>query len=283
MGGSRFLAALGSAAVAAGMVVGVAGATTNVVPNWNFEEPLSATCSVLPCRWHASSGATIASDTSTFHSASASLRVDAPQNDTASASSTCAGLTAGKHEVSYWYNNSGSNINASATRLEVLFFSGANCTGFISALELFGTGTGGWLQAVGTMDAPPGTTSTFFTVYASCTVGGACSGRYDDIDFEAEVLAVRMSSFTASRSTKGVSVRWRTHTEIDTLGFHVFRSRGAKWTRVDRQLIPAHGSVSGARYSFLDRRAPRGRLSYRLQAVGTDGSRTWYGRATVIR
>jgi hypothetical protein len=45
--------------------------------------------------------------------------------------------------------------------------------------------------------------------------------------------------------------------------------------------VRARGSVAGARYSLLDRRAPRGKLTYRLQAVGTDGSRTWYGRVTV--
>jgi hypothetical protein len=38
-----------------------------------------------------------------------------------------------------------------------------------------------------------------------------------------------------------------------------------------------------ARYSFLDRRAPQGRLLYRLQAVGMDGARTWFGQVSVVR
>jgi hypothetical protein len=39
--------------------------------------------------------------------------------------------------------------------------------------------------------------------------------------------------------------------------------------------------LAGARYSFLDRTAPHGKLTYRLQAVAADGSRIWYGRASV--
>jgi hypothetical protein len=41
--------------------------------------------------------------------------------------------------------------------------------------------------------------------------------------------------------------------------------------------------VSGARYAFLDARAPRAKLVYLLQAVGVDGSRTWNGRVNVGR
>jgi len=37
-------------------------------------------------------------------------------------------------------------------------------------------------------------------------------------------------------------------------------------------VIPARGSVFGARYSYVDRRAPHAKLTYRLQTVGTDGS-----------
>ena len=280
MGWSRFLAILGSAAVAVGTLVGDAGALTNVVPNGGFEGSLSATCLVLPCSWNGA-GATIAKDTSTFHSGTASLRLDSPLNNTGSASSTCAPLTAGTHEVSYWYNNTSANIQAGSTRLEVLFFSGANCNVFLGADELFGASTAGWQQAAGTMLAPSGTMSVSFTVYTSCFAAGSCSGWYDDIDFEAELTAVTVSSFAAQRSASGIRVRWRTGTEADTLGFHLYRSHGSKWTRVDRRLIRAKGSVSGARYAFLDRRAQDGKLTYRLQAVGTDGSRTWYGRATV--
>jgi uncharacterized repeat protein (TIGR01451 family) len=93
--------------------------------------------------------------------------------------------------------------------------------------------------------------------------------------------AVTLVSFTAARSRSGVVLRWRTGTEADTLGFHVYRERAGKWVRVDRRLIPSKGSVFGGRYSFLDRRAPRAKVSYRLQAVDRNGSRTWYGAVTV--
>jgi len=63
----------------------------------------------------------------------------------------------------------------------------------------------------------------------------------------------------------------------------VYWERSGKRVRVDRRTIAAKGSVAGARYSFLDRRAPKGKVRYRLQAVGTDGSRTWYGTVSVPR
>jgi hypothetical protein len=104
-----------------------------------------------------------------------------------------------------------------------------------------------------------------------------------DVNVESELLAVTISSFKAVKSHRGVLVRWRTGTEADMLGFHLYRERAGRRVRVDKRLIPANGSISGARYSFLDRRAPHGKLRYRLQAVGIDGSREWFGPVGVGR
>jgi hypothetical protein len=143
---------------------------------------------------------------------------------------------------------------------------------------------GAWTQVSGTLTAPPGAGSAFFSFFASCQCNGpeTITANFDDVSFE-NSSAVALVSLTAARLSAGVRVRWRTGTETDTLGFHVYRERGGRRVRVDQRLIAAKGSVSGARYSFVDRRAPRGKLTYRLQAVGTDGSRTWYGRAIVVR
>jgi hypothetical protein len=144
---------------------------------------------------------------------------------------------------------------------------------------------GSWTQVLGTMTAPPGTGSAFFSFFASCqcSPGGNVTAYFDDADFETSNTAVTLVSFTGARSPAGVRVRWHTGTEADTVGFHVYRERASKRARLDRRLIVAKGSLAGARYSFLDRRAPKGKVSYRLQAVGTDGSRTWYGRISVPR
>jgi plastocyanin len=95
--------------------------------------------------------------------------------------------------------------------------------------------------------------------------------------------AVRFTSFSATRSARGVVVSWRTASELDTLGFEVYRERGDRRTRLTRGLIPVRGDARGAAYSFLDRTSPRRgeTVRYWLRVVHWDGSRTWFGRAWV--
>ena len=75
-----------------------------------------------------------------------------------------------------------------------------------------------------------------------------------------------------------VVVRWRTASEAEMLGFHVYRQVGQRRVRLSHHLIASLGAVSGSAYSFLDRNAPkRGVLRYWLQEVALDGSRAWHG------
>jgi hypothetical protein len=95
-------------------------------------------------------------------------------------------------------------------------------------------------------------------------------------------LAVRVSAFATARSKRGVVVRWRTGTEVDTLGFNVYRQQHGRRVRVNRRLLPALGGTSGHAYSFVDRHAPRHRaLRYWLEDVSTGGARTWQGPVRV--
>ncbi len=65
--------------------------------------------------------------------------------------------------------------------------------------------------------------------------------------------------------------RWRTASELDTLGFHVYREVSGRRVRVDRKHVPARGA-SGRTYSYLDRTAPRRKaLRYWIQVVNLDG------------
>jgi hypothetical protein len=78
-------------------------------------------------------------------------------------------------------------------------------------------------------------------------------------------------------------LRWRTGTEVDLLGFQVYRSRGKSWHRLTHSLMPAKASVAGASYRFLDKTARRGIVySYRIKALNRDGTASWFGpvRAT---
>ena len=92
--------------------------------------------------------------------------------------------------------------------------------------------------------------------------------------------AVSFRSFSATRSGKGVLLRWRTASEVDLLGFNVYRELRGKKVKVNRFLIRARGAASGAAYRFLDRGAMRTSGRYWLQAVNLDGSRSWLTRAS---
>jgi serine protease AprX len=90
--------------------------------------------------------------------------------------------------------------------------------------------------------------------------------------------AVTFASANATRTARGVLLRWRTGTEVDLLGFQVYRSRGHSWRRITYSLIAAKGSVSGASYRYLDKTARRGvSYRYRIKAVRSDGTATWFG------
>ena len=90
--------------------------------------------------------------------------------------------------------------------------------------------------------------------------------------------AVKLVSFSARRTATGVVLRWRTASELGTLGFIVFREQGGKRTRLTKTLIATRGSQAGRAYAYLDRRAPRtGILWYHVQAVHADGARSWFG------
>jgi hypothetical protein len=102
---------------------------------------------------------------------------------------------------------------------------------------------------------------------------------------------VEVSSFTARTTVEGaVAIDWETVTEINLASFNVLRSQGANgpYAQINTELIPAQssGSLTGARYQFIDRGAvPRQTYYYQLQVIRLDGSREVVGpiRVTVPR
>ena len=110
---------------------------------------------------------------------------------------------------------------------------------------------------------------TYLNIHTFQFPGGEIRGQL------ALTTAVRISTTSALRTPRGVLVRWRTASDIDTLGFHVYRQVNGKRTRVNRTLIVGKGR---GLCSFLDRKAPEGKtLRYWIQVVELDGSRTWHG------
>jgi hypothetical protein len=97
------------------------------------------------------------------------------------------------------------------------------------------------------------------------------------------ILAVTTSTFNARYTGRSVTVRWRTASEVNVLGFNVYRVSQGKRVKLNKRLIPSanvlHGKSTSA-YSFRTRLASK-RLAassrYLLQEVHTNGSRTNYG------
>lgn len=98
-------------------------------------------------------------------------------------------------------------------------------------------------------------------------------------------VAVTFRSLTASRTAAGgVLVRWRTASELQMLGYNVYRDVNGRRVRVNSKLIAAANASSARTYSYRDRKAGMGKaLRYWIQAVNLDGSRRWYGPAQVGR
>ena len=93
--------------------------------------------------------------------------------------------------------------------------------------------------------------------------------------------AVRLASFRARGFDSAVFVEWETASELDNLGFHLYRglSENGPWERLTQTLIPGLGSSpEGKRYSFLDAGLRNGATYfYRLEDLDRAGRVTSHG------
>lgn len=136
--------------------------------------------------------------------------------------------------------------------------------------------TTGMLLRSTTVSVPADTRTIQVTMSATRTLGSYSDAYFDCLTLTLSATTpVRFRSLAATRSPAGVVVRWRTASELRTLGFNVYREVGGRRVRTNRTLIAAKGRGS---YSFLDRAAPRqASVRYWIQEVALDGSRTWHG------
>ena len=93
--------------------------------------------------------------------------------------------------------------------------------------------------------------------------------------------AVERVSFEALPSDSAVDLAWWTGSELDNLGFHLYRSlsKTGPWTRVTPSLIPGLGSSpEGASYSFRDAGLLNGTTYfYRLEDIDAMSGSTFHG------
>ncbi len=111
------------------------------------------------------------------------------------------------------------------------------------------------------------------------------TGRQTPWDIGADdtlaTTAVTLSSFTARPFDGGVELRWETASELQNLGFHLYRSEssGDPYTRITSSLISGLGSSpTGKSYSYVDSGLVNGRMYfYKLEDVETTGRTEMHG------
>lgn len=93
--------------------------------------------------------------------------------------------------------------------------------------------------------------------------------------------AVKIGSFAAEGTTEGILLTWETATELDQVGFNLYRSSGwGSWKKINSSLIPAQmpGSAFGADYSYLDKNVWTGvTYSYQLESLLIGGQTEMVG------
>ena len=99
-------------------------------------------------------------------------------------------------------------------------------------------------------------------------------------------LGVALVIFMAQLLSKPtIVIFWTTGSELETVGFHVYRSESINgpFNRVNQTLITAHGSsIQGDDYHFIDRAVVTGTTYfYQLEEVELDASVTRYTNETI--
>jgi len=118
-------------------------------------------------------------------------------------------------------------------------------------------------------------------------VGTRVNGEVEDY-FGASPTAVELVSFSAKWVRGRVLVAWETASELDTVGFNVWRgerSRGPS-ERVNAVLVPAKslGGITGGRYLVTDPlTGPSTGTYYWLEEVERTGKTNLYGPVRVER
>jgi hypothetical protein len=105
------------------------------------------------------------------------------------------------------------------------------------------------------------------------------------VSFAVDPTAVELAAFDAAAQANGVLLTWETASEIDNLGFNLYRadSQVGQLVKINQFLIASQnpGGLGGAAYSFLDESAaPGATYYYWLEDIDAAGTATKHGPAT---
>jgi hypothetical protein len=91
-------------------------------------------------------------------------------------------------------------------------------------------------------------------------------------------LPVTLSSFAAIPTDSGVMLKWRTESEVDNLGWNIYRNekKDGEFVKINDKLIPGAGnSAMPNSYQFVDKTVVKGRqYYYYLEDVDIAGTRS---------
>jgi len=93
---------------------------------------------------------------------------------------------------------------------------------------------------------------------------------------------VTLAAFDAAPQGEAILVTWETATELENLGFNLYRGESASgpWVKLNAELLAAQnpGAVFGASYEWLDSEVTSGTtVYYRLEDVDVSGASTFHG------
>jgi hypothetical protein len=152
----------------------------------------------------------------------------------------------------------------------------------VGVSESDSTPVGQSLQLTGGGNCPPDASALKALAWA-----GPAAQSPGDLNTGQSPTAIELASFSASAAPEGSAIllTWETASEVDNLGFNVYRAQSPQGerARLNAALIPSlnPGSPTGAVYTWLDESAQPGvTYLYWLEAVDVHGGTTFHGPVT---
>ncbi len=125
-----------------------------------------------------------------------------------------------------------------------------------------------------------------FAAVHSSSANARSSAEFDQLYFAQSSdasLPVQLYSFTALQTDQGICLKWTTQSEVNNLGFHVFKKSAQhdSFFLASPLLRGAGTSSSLNHYEYLDRRFNTGKIDYKLKQLDAGGSFQFFGPVSV--